>query len=96
MNIPPTEDVRVVATITGSVQGVGFRYWTRGQAEQLGLVGSATNRPDGSVLVVAEGPSSAVNQLVKRLKSGHTPGRIDRVDVSMDAAAGGLTGFEGR
>lgn len=86
--------VRLVATVTGKVQGVGFRYWTRQQAEQLGLVGSATNRPDGSVLVVAAGPASAVEQLLKWLRSGDTPGRVQCVDAEThDDGASGLTGF---
>lgn len=86
--------VRLVATVTGTVQGVGFRYSTRRQAEQLGLVGSATNRPDGSVLVVAAGPSSSVKQLLKWLHSGNTPGRVDHVEASMDDdGASELIGF---
>lgn len=86
--------VRLVATVTGVVQGVGFRYRTRQQAEQLGLVGSATNRPDGSVLVVAAGPSSSVEQLLKWLHSGNTPGRVDSVDSTIeDDGADDLTGF---
>lgn len=86
--------VRLVATVTGEVQGVGFRYRTRQQAEQLGLVGSATNRSDGSVLVVAAGPASSVDQLLKWLQSGNTPGRVDAVDADLqDDGATGLSGF---
>lgn len=86
--------VRLVATVTGHVQGVGFRYSTRQQAEQLGLVGSATNRPDGSVLVVAAGPASSVEQLLRWLHSDHPPGRVDSVDASThDDGATGLSGF---
>ena len=86
--------VRLVATVTGEVQGVGFRYRTRQQAEQLGLVGSATNRPDGSVLVVAAGPSSSVDQFLKWLNSGDTPGRVENVDADLhDDGASDLSGF---
>lgn len=86
--------VRLTATVTGEVQGVGFRYRTRQQAEQLGLVGSATNRPDGSVLVVAAGPSSAVEQLLKWLRSADAPGRVEKVEADLhDDGASGLTGF---
>ncbi|NJC23583.1 acylphosphatase [Arthrobacter pigmenti] len=87
--------VRLVATVTGEVQGVGFRYRTRQQAEQLGLVGSATNRPDGSVLVVAAGPPSSVEQLLRWLNSGGTPGRVEHVDATMhDDGASHLSGFD--
>ena len=84
----------MVATVTGEVQGVGFRYRTRRQAEQLGLVGSATNRPDGSVLVVAAGPSSSVDQLLNWLRTGDTPGRVENVAADLqDDGATGLSGF---
>lgn len=87
-------NLRLIATVTGEVQGVGFRYRARQQAEQLGLVGSATNRPDGSVRVVAEGPSSSIEQLLRWLRSDRTPGRVDQVHASTDHAEGGLTGFD--
>ena len=39
----------------GRVQGVGFRWWTRARALELGLTGWARNTQDGRVEVVAEG-----------------------------------------
>ncbi|GAB3550318.1 acylphosphatase [Arthrobacter tumbae] len=86
--------VRLVAAVTGEVQGVGFRYRTRQQAEQLGLIGSASNRSDGSVLVVAAGPSSAVEQLLAWLRSADAPGRVENVEANLhDDGASGLSGF---
>lgn len=51
------ESSRLTAWVSGRVQGVGFRWWTRSRALELGLVGSARNLDDGRVEVVAEGPS---------------------------------------
>jgi len=85
-------DERLTATVTGLVQGVGFRYWTRAQAEQLGLGGMAVNRPDGTVLITAEGPRPSLERLVALLESG-APGRVDRVETSFAAAVGGFQGF---
>jgi len=48
--------VRLTIWVTGRVQGVGFRWWTRCRALELGLSGSAGNLSDGRVEVVAEGP----------------------------------------
>src|ERR1700733_6084359 len=48
-------DVRRTAWVHGRVQGVGFRWWTRSRALELGLTGYAANRPDGRVMVVAQG-----------------------------------------
>ena len=53
-------DVRLTAWVHGRVQGVGFRWWTRSRALELGLTGYAANRPDGRVLVVAQGPRDAL------------------------------------
>ncbi len=39
----PAAPVRLIAWVHGQVQGVGFRWWTRSRALELGLVGSATN-----------------------------------------------------
>ena len=48
---------RLTASVRGRVQGVGFRWWVRARALELGLVGTATNLPDGRVEVVAAGPA---------------------------------------
>jgi len=85
-------DERLTATVTGRVQGVGFRYWTRGQAELLGLGGMAVNRPDGTVRITAEGPRPSLERLVALLKSD-APGRVDRVETSFAEAAGGFRDF---
>ena len=47
--------IRVTAFVHGFVQGVGFRWFTRAKALELGLAGSATNMADGRVQVIAEG-----------------------------------------
>jgi acylphosphatase len=71
--------VRLTATVKGRVQGVGFRWWTRARALELGLVGSATNLDDGRVEVVAEGPREACEGLLALLRGPGTPGRVDFV-----------------
>ncbi len=81
--------------VSGRVQAVGFRYWTRLQAEQLGLAGSATNRDDGSVGIIAEGPAEALGELLRRLRSGKTPGQVAGVEAEYREATGNLSGFRG-
>ena len=87
------EAVRLEARVSGMVQAVGFRFWTVGQAEELGLSGEVRNLDDGSVSVVAEGPESKVRQLLEWLNSGRTPGRVDDVEASMSEASGTFRGF---
>lgn len=88
--------VRLTARVFGVVQGVGFRYWTMGKAEELGLTGEVENLADGSVSLVAEGPQWKVNELRAWLSSERTPGRVERVEESISAAEGGFRGFRAR
>lgn len=82
--------------MSGRVQGVGFRWWTRGQALRLGLVGTAANLADGRVEVVAEGPRGACERLAELLGSSGTPGVVDHVATRYGEPRGGLTGFAER
>ncbi|ETA03554.1 acylphosphatase [Frankia casuarinae] len=85
--------VRFTARVAGLVQGVGFRDYVRTRGRRLGLVGSATNLPDGAVEVVAEGPEPACRDLLHLLMTGHTPGRTDRVEAVWQVAQSDLTDF---
>jgi acylphosphatase len=72
-------DARLDAWVHGWVQGVGFRWWTRCRALELGLTGYAANLADGGVLVVAQGQREAGEKLLQLLEGGATPGRVDNV-----------------
>ncbi|MBD1538364.1 acylphosphatase [Arthrobacter sp. S13_S34] len=93
---PEGDAVRLEARVFGMVQGVGFRFWTMGKAEELGLAGEVTNLGDGSVAVVAEGPEPQVRALLDWLNSRNTPGRVERVEDSLSAAQGNFRGFRAR
>ena len=80
--------VRVVAHVSGTVQGVGYRWFVRQRAEAAGLVGSARNLDDGRVEVVLEGPESVVRQVVADLAGPHAPGHVTDVQQRVDAARG--------
>ncbi|SMC32575.1 acylphosphatase [Janibacter indicus] len=83
--------------VRGRVQGVGFRWWTRSRALELGLVGHARNTDDGRVEVVGEGPPSSLEGLDRLLReepsTTRRPGHVTSV-VRQDAPAkGGIAGF---
>ena len=65
--------------VIGKVQGVYFRHSTRVEAKRLAIRGSARNVPDGSVEVVAQGKSGAVEQLRVWLQHGPRDARVDEV-----------------
>jgi acylphosphatase len=85
--------VRLSVWVDGMVQGVGFRWWTRRRALELGLVGSARNLTDGRVAVVAEGDRAACEALLAALRGSGAPGVVRQVVEQWDDARGDLRGF---
>jgi acylphosphatase len=92
-NAANDETVRLTAWVRGRVQGVGFRWWTRAQALEIGLVGSAANLDDGRVEVIAEGSRAACQQLLDALRGSGAPGQVSGVTERWSDARGGLGGF---
>lgn len=90
------DSTRLTAFVHGHVQGVGFRWWTRSRALELGLHGHATNLSDGRVQVVAEGPPEHCVRLLKLLgeqpSSAGRPGEVTLV-VEQWAKPKGEGGF---
>ena len=88
------EQVRLTARVDGTVQAVGFRYWTVRKAAELGLTGTVRNNADGTVGVVAEGPQPAVLEFRRWLRSPEAPGRVENVEESITRATGEFTDFD--
>jgi acylphosphatase len=68
-------------TVTGEVQGVGFRWAAQGEAERLGVVGRVRNRTDGAVEVVAQADRSALDAFAAWLEEGPRQARVADVEV---------------
>lgn len=66
--------------VTGRVQGVFFRAWTRDTALRLGLGGTVRNLSDGSVMVHLVGPVSSVERMEANLWEGPPASRVEGVD----------------
>ncbi|HEX6924014.1 MAG TPA: acylphosphatase [Longimicrobiaceae bacterium] len=66
--------------IHGRVQGVGFRWWARQEANALGISGFVRNRRDGVVEVVARGTVDALDDFASRLRRGPPAARVDRLE----------------
>ena len=84
---------RLEAVVSGLVQGVSFRYYTRQEAQRLGLTGWVANRPDGTVQVVAEGPETALSRFSNFLLAGPPHARVDHVAADWLDATGEFGGF---
>ncbi len=74
--------IRVHLYITGKVQGVGFRYFTTEQAQNLGLKGWVRNLPDARVEAVFEGLECQIKAILQRCNQG-TPSSVVK-DVTID------------
>src|SRR5687768_6890766 len=91
---------RVAVFVRGSVQGVGFRWWTRARALELGLAGFARNTADGRVEVVAEGSQDALARFVDLLgespSTTRRPGTVTAVSTPAWSEPRGEHGFRER
>jgi DNA ligase D-like protein (predicted 3'-phosphoesterase) len=78
----------VRATVRGEVQGVGLREAVLGRAHELKAMGWVRNEEDGSVLVHAEGPEPAVDDLVAFLREGPAGAQVDDVEIERGKVEG--------
>jgi acylphosphatase len=85
---------RVTARITGRVQGVGYRWWVRRQAEALGVTGWVMNADEErAVDVVAEGSADSLDELERRLWIGPDAARVEQVTSRRGPASGEFDRF---
>jgi acylphosphatase len=80
--------VRRRVVVTGRVQGVCFRDGARRAARDRGVAGWVTNRGDGAVEAVFEGPSADVDALVAWMRDGPAHARVEAVHVSHEPPQG--------
>jgi acylphosphatase len=84
--------VRVVALVSGHVQGVGYRWFVQSRAQAAGLSGSARNIPDGRVAGVLQGPADEVSGVLAALEGPDAPGRVSAVE-HRNGTTGEMHGF---
>ncbi|MFT6925601.1 MAG: acylphosphatase [Psychromonas sp.] len=68
--------------VSGTVQAVGFRYFTREQARLYNLMGHAKNLQCGDVEVVIYGPREKIAKMLKWLEIGPKTARVSGITVS--------------
>jgi acylphosphatase len=84
---------RLTATVTGRVQGVGFRWFVQRIACSSNLTGYIRNTPDGGVEVVAEGDEDALQRLLDALRQGPSGANVEYVDSNWHNSTQGFDGF---
>ena len=78
---------RVHLFVSGKVQGVGFRNFTKERADELGVKGWVKNLLDGRVEAVMQGKSEAVEKMLASIRRGPRSARVDGVEVKDEALA---------
>ena len=84
---------RVHLTVSGRVQGVGYRYYTYDEAVRIGVVGYVRNLYDGGVEVVAEGTTEQLHELIRALRRGPAFARVVEVRENWQPATGKFREF---
>ncbi|MBN2502025.1 MAG: acylphosphatase [Anaerolineales bacterium] len=88
-----TQAARLQATVSGRVQGVGFRYFVLDAANSLDLTGWVRNRRNGDVEVLAEGERPDLEALLRRLNRGPSSSYVQDVKHRWEAANGEFERF---
>jgi acylphosphatase len=83
-------------TITGRVQGVGFRAFVEREARARNLKGWVRNRRDGSVEAAFSGPPDIVDDMLSACRCGPSYSRVDHIGVEPATEATLRTGSADR
>ncbi|MEO6578486.1 MAG: acylphosphatase [Candidatus Limnocylindria bacterium] len=85
---------RLTVRVNGHVQGVGFRWWARGHASRMGLLGWVMNAHDEQcVELVAEGSREALDEMEQLMRTGPEGARVVSVEACRSVASGEFDDF---
>lgn len=87
-------DSRAHAYISGSVQGVSFRYYMYHEALKHGLRGWVRNLQDGRVEAVFEGEKANIEEVLAWSQNGPPAAKVENVEVNWEEPSDALTSFK--
>ena len=85
---------RVKITVSGIVQGVGFRYYCYKKASEYGINGYVKNLYNGKVELEIEGDEGLINDYIKEVKTGPGYAVVKSVDIKDLEYEGRYNGFQ--
>ena len=91
---PGNSTCRARVVVSGIVQGVCYRDFTRRRAFDLGLTGWVRNLPDGRVEAIAKGGRTQLLQLIDEMRAGPPGSRVESIEVSWSVPGAEFRGFE--
>jgi len=80
-------------TITGRVQGVGYRAWAQHQAVKMGVCGYVKNTPDDAVEILAQADEKTLKEFIAKCKEGPATGKVEKVKVEKREITQKYAGF---
>ena len=86
--------VRHAGRFIGRVQGVGFRVFVQGVAQEMGFTGWVKNMADGSVVMEAQGDEARFGELKSRIQEGNGFCKVEHMTFDFCKNVEGETGFE--
>ena len=94
MTTQSEEILKVNLTISGKVQGVGFRYFVLREAQKLGINGWVSNKSNGNVEAFAQGEKADLERFIAKVKEGPSFSRVEDVSLNWVNEADQYFGFE--
>jgi len=80
-------------TISGLVQGVGFRFFAQRVAQRCNVTGYVMNLQGGRVKVLAEGPKDSLSLLLQELRKGPPLSFVEEVQANWGEYRGRFKDF---
>ncbi len=71
----------IIIKVSGKVQNVGFRFYTKKTAKNLGVNGYVKNLPDASVYIEAEAEDYIIDQFVEWCRKGPSWARVEKINI---------------
>ena len=72
---------RIHIIVTGTVTGVGYRWWLKMEAEKRNIYGFVKNRTENEVEVVLLGEDKNVDELIKLVRKGPSSARVENLSI---------------
>ena len=80
--------------VSGFVQGVGYREYTKREARKIGLVGWVRNLSDGRVEILAQGSEEKLRQLIKKCERGSYLAEVKDISIEWKEPEEDFTEFK--
>lgn len=80
--------------ISGTVQGVGYRYFVRSNAKKLGLTGWVRNAEDGGVEAVFQGDKDKIEEMIALCRQGPMLSEVEHIGFEWEDYEDALSDFK--